>query len=278
MYKIHKESILNIIRNSNYSEINSKAAEMSFYLILSLFPFLMFTISSIVYIPIIHLNKYILILQNIMPESAYELISSIIVSAIDNRSLSFLVMSFILTMWTLSRSVVALIKATNRAYRMKETRSYFKTLKIALLFTIILLLLIFSSMIFLVYGEKIGFFIFNLIGLDKIFIKIWNLCRYTIGITTVIIIFLSLYIYAPNKKISIKEALPGAIVSTFGWLIVSFVYSYYTNNYARYDVVYGSISGIIVLMTWMYLSSWAMLVGLEVNARLYFRRHVKSKL
>ncbi|RDY28393.1 YihY/virulence factor BrkB family protein [Romboutsia weinsteinii] len=272
---ICKDTILKIIRNSYYSDINSKAAEISFYLILSLFPFLMFTISTIVYIPVIHLNKYILLLQNIIPPSAFELIYSIINSARDNRSLSFIIMSFILTMWTSSRAVVALIKATNRAYRMKESRSYIKRLRIALIFTLILLLLIFSSMIFLVYGEKLGYFIFNLIGLDNIFMKIWNICRYTGGITTVIIIFVSLYVYTPNKKIMMKEALPGAIVSTFGWLIVSFGYSYYTNYYARYDVIYGSIGGIIVLMTWMYLSSWAMLIGLEVNARIYLRRSLK---
>lgn len=270
---INIKNIINVIKNSNYSEINSKAAEVSFYLLLSIFPFLIFTISSIVYIPIIHLNRYINLLKNIMPESAYNMVASIINSAIENRSFSFLLMSFFLTVWTTSRAVRALIKGINRSYNLIEDRSYFKVLKIALIFTIILLLLIFSSMIFLVFGEKIGYFIFNLIGLNKIFIGVWNICRYTIGVITVIIIFMSLYMYTPNKKIKVKEAIPGAVVSTFGWILVSLIYSYYTNYYANYEVIYGSIGGIIVLMTWIYLSSWAILIGFEVNSILYFRRN-----
>lgn len=273
MLKVEKRNIANVLQTSNYTEINSKAAEMSFYLLLSFFPFLIFTISSIVYIPIIHLNKYIRLLENIMPSSAFNLISSIIQSAIDNRSLSFLIMSFILTLWTVSRSVKAFIRTINKSYRVKETRNFFKVCSIAFLFTIILLLLIFSSMIFLVYGEKIGYIIFKLIGLNRIFIRVWNICRYTIGITTIIIILISLYTYTPNKKVYIKDAIPGALVSTFGCLLVSFIYSYYSNNYTNYEVIYGSIGGVIALLTWLYLSSWAILIGSEVNAKLYFRKY-----
>ena len=267
-----KGSIKNIIQRSNYNEINSKAAEMSFYLLLSFFPFLIFTISSIVYIPIIHLNKYIILLQNIMPNSAFNIVSSLIYSAIDNRSISFLIMSFMLTVWTSSRGIKALIRGTNKSYRVKETRSFFKVSVIALLFTIILLVLIFSSMIFLVYGEKVGYLIFKFIGLNKIFINVWNICRYTLGVIMVIIILISLYKYTPNKNIKTSEAVPGAIIATFVWLTISFFYSYYANNYSNYEIIYGSIAGIIVLMTWLYLSSWALFIGSEVNAKLYFRR------
>lgn len=131
-------------------------------------------------------------------------------------------------------------------------------------------------MIFLVYGEKIGYFVFELIGLNNIFIKVWNVIRYSVGITTVIIMLVSLYRYTPNKKVSIRDVVPGSIVATFAWLLISFVYSVYANNFSNYEVIYGSIAGIIVLMTWLYLSSWALFIGSEVNAKLYFRRK-KSK-
>lgn len=274
--KADRYSIINYFKESNYSDINSKAAEMSFYLLLSFFPFLMFTISSIVYIPILHLNRYIEILKNMMPESAFNLAYSIINSAIANKSSSFIIMSFFLTVWTSSRAVRAIIRGANKSYNVKETRSYIKVFIIAFLFTIGLLLLIFSSMIFLVYGEKIGYFIFGFIGLDKIFMDVWNICRYTIGVSTIVIILISLYKYTPNKKISLKEATPGAIVATLGWIIVSFSYSYYSNYYANYEIIYGSIGGIIVLMTWLYLSSWAILIGCEVNARLYYYKNKKK--
>jgi membrane protein len=70
---------------------------------------------------------------------------------------------------------------------------------------------------------------------------------------------------------SIKEALPGAILSIFGWMLISFIFSFYANNYANYQVIYGSIGGIIALLTWFYLNSWVILIGCEINAFIYYK-------
>lgn len=276
MKKLNVEYIRYFFRKFNYSEINSKAAEMSFYLLLSIFPFLIFTISIIVYIPTFHLNKSILIIKNVIPESAFNIILSIINSAIENKSLGFLILSFIFTLWTSSRGIRSLIRWMNKSYKVQETRSFFKVCIISFIFTVSILVLIFSSIILLIYGELIGYFIFNLIGLNSIFMYIWNILRYIVGVSTLIIILINLYKYTPNKNIKIKDVIPGAIIATLVWLIISFFYSYYTNNYSNYEVIYGSIGGIIVLMTWLYLSSWSILIGLEVNVRLYFRK-LKSR-
>lgn len=261
-----------LMEYSNYREINSKAAEISFYLLLSFFPFLIFTLSLVVYTPIIKLSKYIYLLKKILPQSAFNVVSSLMQSAIENRSFSFLILSFILAMYTMSRAVLSLIRGMNKSYNIRETRPYFEVLFISLVFVIMIVVLIFTSMIFLVFGEKLGSFLFNIIGLDQYFMYIWNLCRHIVGIITVIIILMNLYKFTPNKKLSFKEVLPGAIVSTLCWLIASFCYSFYSNNFARYDIIYGSLGGIIVLMTWVYLSSWTILIGCEINARLYKRK------
>ena len=272
MKKLNTKYISDIIRKSNYIEINSKAAEISFYLLLFIFPFLIFTISTIVYIPIFTLNKSILIMKNIIPESAFNIIISIINSAIENKSLGFLISSFILTLWTSSRLIRTLIRWMNKSYNVKETRSFIKVSVISFIFTLSILVVIFSSTILLVFGKIIGYFIFNLIRLDSIFIYIWNVLRYIVGILTIIIIMINLYKYTPNKSLKIKDVIPGSIISTLVWLSISFFYSYYVNNFSNYEFIYGSIGGIIVLITWLYLSSWSILIGLEVNAQLYFKR------
>lgn len=272
MKKLNTKYISDIIRKSNYIEINSKAAEISFYLLLFIFPFLIFTISTIVYIPTFTLNKSILIMKNIIPESAFNIIISIINSAIENKSLGFLISSFILTLWTSSRLIRTLIRWMNKSYNVKETRSFIKVSVISFIFTLSILVVIFSSTILLVFGKIIGYFIFNLIRLDSIFIYIWNVLRYIVGILTIIIIMINLYKYTPNKSLKIKDVIPGSIISTLVWLSISFFYSYYVNNFSSYEFIYGSIGGIIVLITWLYLSSWSILIGLEVNAQLYFKR------
>lgn len=271
-FQTYSKKIKFFMEYSNYREINSKAAEMSFYLLLSFFPFLIFTISLVVYTPMIKISKYIFLFKKILPSSAFNIVSSLIQSAIENRSFSFLILSFMLAMYTMSRAVLSLIRGMNRSYNIRETRPYLEILFISLVFVIMIVVLIFTSMILLVFGEKLGSFLFNLIGLDQYFMYIWNLCRYIVGIITIIIILMNLYRFTPNKKLSFREVLPGAIVSTLCWLVASFCYSFYSNNFARYDIIYGSLGGIIVLMTWVYLSSWTILIGCEINARLYKRK------
>ena len=270
--KKYSNKIRFFLEYSNYKEINSKAAEISFYLLLSIFPFLIFTISLVVYAPIIKLSKYILLLKKIIPDSVFNIITSLVSSAIENRSFSFLILSFILAMYTMSRAVQSLIRGMNKSYNIRETRPYFEVLFISLVFVVMLIVLIFTSMIFLIFGESLGAFLFKLIGLDQYFMYIWNLCRYIIGIITVIIILMNLYRFTPNKKLTFKQVVPGAIVSTLCWLLATFFYSYYANNFAKYDIIYGSLGGIIVLMTWVYISSWTILIGCEINARLYKRK------
>lgn len=147
-FQSYRKKVRFIMEYSNYREINSKAAEMSFYLLLSFFPFLIFTISLVVYTPIIKLSKYIFLLKKILPLSAFNVVSLLIQSAIENRSFSFLILSFILAMYTMSRAVISLIRGMNKSYNIRETRPYFEVLFISLVFVIMLVVLIFISMIF----------------------------------------------------------------------------------------------------------------------------------
>ncbi|MDU6113641.1 MAG: YihY/virulence factor BrkB family protein [Paeniclostridium sordellii] len=273
-----KNSIKSNVQNSiiykriNLNDINSRAAAMSYYLLLSIFPFLIFMINLLGFIPIIHINKFLYSFDDLIPRTAFIMVQSIIDSAVSQKSISLTVMSFTFTLWSSSRAVRVFIKGINKSYNVLETRSFLKLIIISFYFTVELILLIVSSMVFLLYGEKVGYVIFKFLGLSKIFIPTWNLFRYSFVIAITIWIVSSLFRYGPNKKIPLIEAMPGAILSIFGWILVSVVFSFYTNNFSNYQVIYGSIGGIIALLTWFYLSSWIMLLGCEVNALIYYRR------
>ncbi|CEJ73868.1 membrane-associated ribonuclease BN-like (Rbn) [[Clostridium] sordellii] len=273
-----KNSIKSNVQNSiiykriNLNDINSRAAAMSYYLLLSIFPFLIFMINLLGFIPIIHINKFLYSFDDLIPRTAFIMVQSIIDSAVSQKSISLTVMSFTFTLWSSSRAVRVFIKGINKSYNVLETRSFFKLIIISFYFTVELIVLIVSSMVFLLYGEKVGYVIFKFLGLSKIFIPTWNLFRYSFVIAITIWIVSSLFRYGPNKKIPLIEAMPGAILSIFGWILVSVVFSFYTNNFSNYQVIYGSIGGIIALLTWFYLSSWIMLLGCEVNALIYYRR------
>ncbi|MEG2789608.1 MAG: YihY/virulence factor BrkB family protein [Romboutsia sp.] len=260
-----------IYKQININDVNSRAAAMSYYLLLSIFPFLIFMINLLGFIPMIHINKFLYSFDDLIPRTAFAMIQSIIDSAVNEKSISLTVMSFTFTLWSSSRAVRVFIKGINKSYSLIETRSFFKLIIISFYFTVELIVLIVSSMVFLLYGEKVGYLVFKFLGLSKLFIPTWNLFRYSFVIAITIWIVSSLFRYGPNKKITLIEAMPGAILSIFGWVLVSVVFSFYTNNFSNYQVIYGSIGGIIALLTWFYLSSWIMLLGCEVNALIYYK-------
>ena len=102
--------------------------------------------------------------------------------------------------------------------------------------------------------------------------------RYSIGIFVIIVVLVILYALAPNTRINAMDSIPGAVASTLLWIVVTYVYSFYVNNFSKYDVIYGSLGGVIVLITWIYLSSWTILIGSEVNARLLYKKRNKIKI
>ena len=158
--KDYNRKIKFLLEYSNYREINSKAAEISFYLLLSIFPFLIFTISLVVYTPIINISKYIFLLKKIIPNSAFNIVTSLIRSAIENRSIHFLFFSFILAMYTMSRAVIALIRGMNKSYNIRETRPYLEVLFMSLIFVIMLVVfIVFFYDIFSIW-RKVGIFYF----------------------------------------------------------------------------------------------------------------------
>jgi membrane protein len=268
--------IKNIYNRFSYHMVSSRGAEISFYLLLSFFPFLIFLITLISYIPVIHLNIYVF--SKFMPSSAYNIVLYIVNKAVSERSINFLILSFFMMIWSSTNGVRALIRGINKAYDLRESRSYFKVSTISLVFTAEIIFLIVFSLGLIIYGEKLGVFIFQFFGLERMFLFIWNSMRYIIWLLAMVFVFVSLYLYTPNHKISMGNAIPGAIVATIGWIIVSLIFSYYANNYGNYSLLYGSIGGIIALLSWIYLSSVIILIGAEVNAVFYFRNNKIIKI
>ncbi|WP_300277398.1 YihY/virulence factor BrkB family protein [Peptacetobacter sp.] len=269
---IDRNKLNHLFAKLNYSRLSSKSAEVAFFLTMSIFPFLMFTVSIVAYVPILQITKYMAMLEKVIPVKAIGFVDLVVKSAVDKRNTHYMIVSFCLTMWTFSRAVKALIKGMNTSFYSPETRSFMKVMMISMIFTLMLLILIFSTMTLLVYGEKIGIVIFKFLGFDEVFLNLWNITRYGAGTISTIIVFTLLYKYTPNIKLSTKMVAPGAVFATFGWFLMSYLYSYYTNHFSNYSAIYGSFREIIVLLTWLYFSSWVIVIGYEINARLYRRR------
>lgn len=258
----------NLIYNIRKDEVTAIGAQLTYYLILSIFPFLIFFLNVVGHTSLAIealLNDWIIVMPSETQTLLYRVIEEIRVSSSETL-LSF---SIILALWSGSLGISAIIRAINKAYNINKRRNYIRLKLLSLLFTIALVILLLIVLATLVFGEVIGNAIFTYIGAINVFYRIWNNSRKLIALASMIIIFALLYKYSimPKERRYIKlvHTLPGAIFATIGWIVASGIFSFYVNNFANYSKTYGSLGGVIVLLVWLYITSIMIVLGGEIN-------------
>ena len=259
-------------------DLLSTGAQVAFYLLLSLFPFLIFLVTLISYVPIVDFQESMQVLAALMPASAYEILQDIINQTIADRSGTLLSFGMLLALWSSTSGITSLVRGINRAYDQEETRRSWRIKAVSLYFTLELAAVIAVSFILIVLGKNLGTRVFHFLGFSDISLEIWIYVRFIIVAITSILVFVSFYHNTPNRRLSLREVIPGAVVASLGWISTSIGFSYYVNNLGNYSKVYGSLGGIIALLMWMYLSSISILMGAEVNASLMFSKTGGEKL
>lgn len=267
-FKAFLKSLLSRLKEDN---VTAMGAQVSYYLILSIFPFLIFFLNILSYTPVARDD----ILQNlivVLPADTQRIVSNLLVETISKSSDTLLSLGAITGIWAASKGLMALIRSLNKAYDVEEKRNYFELRAIAILFTLALLFLLVIVLSTLVFGEILGNKLFDFLGMTDNFIVIWRYLRILISLGSMILMFNLLYKFSPSirnsEKINFKHTLPGAIFATIGWIFTSALFSFYVNNFANYSKTYGSLGGIIVLLIWLYISSIIIITGGEINGTL----------
>lgn len=250
-------------------EVLAIGAQLTYFLILSIFPFLVMFLNIISYTPLVR-EDVLLNLTQYLPLEVQKLINGFAVEIIKTSSQGLLSIAAIFGLWTASSGISAVMRALNKAYDTEETRPFYTSKLLSIFFTIILLLSLTIVFLTLVFGEVLGNRLFAYFGLTDIFLRLWSTLRMLIPIVYMIFTFTVFYRFAPYTKnvhdVKLRNSLPGAIFTTLGWLTTSTIFSYYVNNFGRYTITYGSIGGIIILLIWLYISSVIIVLGGEVNA------------
>lgn len=267
------DKIVFFIVKVNNDDIFALGAQLAYYLILSFFPFLLFLL-TIVGFSRLNTAEILVGLSTILPISVYGLIETTVVEVVETQNAGLLGASLILTIWSASSGFRAVIKGLNKAYDIKEKRTFIKRVIVGIVFTLALVLVIMLTLAMLVFGEILGEQLLKIVPFKEVIKSIWNISRYLIVVFMMVLIFASIYRYTPAKKVPWREVYSGAIVSTLGWIIVSLGFSYYINNIANYSRLYGSVGAVFILMTWLYITSIILILGAEINS--VFRIGVKK--
>ncbi|EID42906.1 YihY/virulence factor BrkB family protein [Parageobacillus thermoglucosidasius] len=257
--------IREMARRFQEDEIPRLSAELAYYFLLSLFPFLIFLITLLAYLPIPH-EDLLSVIRQYAPKEAIHLVEANVHRVMDEQNGRLLSLSIIGAIWSASNGMNAIVRAFNRAYDVVENRPFLVARGMSVLLTLGMIVVIIVALVLPVFGKMIGLFLFSAFGFSATFLTIWNAMRWVISSLILFAVFTTLYYFAPNKKLRCANVVRGAIFATIGWIITSLAFSYYVNHFAHYAAMYGSLGGMIILMVWFYLSGMIIVLGGEMNA------------
>jgi len=246
-------------------DIPGLSAQLAYFFLLSLFPLLIFIFTLLPYLPIQH-HDFLGSIREFAPPQTMELIEKNVNYVMNNRNGGLLSFGVIGTIWSASNGIHALVRAFNKAYNVKESRSFIVSRGMAILLTVGMIVVFIVAVLLPIFGREIGVLLFSYLGFTKEFLHIWDMLRLAVSALILFLIFTGLYWIAPNVKLRCRSAFPGAGFATVGWILSSYALSFYVSNFNNFSLTYGSIGAIIVLLIWLYISGFIIIIGGEINA------------
>lgn len=260
---------------TNDDDIFGRAAQLSYYFLLALFPLLLFLTSLLGYFAQAgtelraELLRY---LATVVPGQASALINTTVEEVSKASGGGKLSFGLLAALWAASNGMGAICDALNVAYEVKETRSWWKVRLVAVLLTISLSVLILSALALVLFGGHIADWIAARLMYGQVFTAAWKIIQWVLVLAFVLLAFALIYYLAPDLKERRTWAwvTPGSVLAVLLWLLVSFAFRLYLHYFDSYSATYGSLGAVIILMLWFYLTGAAVLIGGEVNSEITF--------
>ena len=270
-----KEKIKKIGAILSKEELGILPASLTYYFVLAIIPIITITVliaSSFN----ISIDKVVTLINDILPYKA----SSFIIEIISGKGFDSNVGIFNLIAFIgATKGTYAIIKTANNLYKVKETDIIKDRIKSGLLLINILLLLIFLILV-PAFGESI----LNTIqkssyfsGLTNELVFIINLIKWPFTFFVIYFNIKFIYTLAPSKIVLSKHTTLGALITTILWLVSSVIFGYYLQYFANYDILYGNLSSIIILMIWLYVISYVFVLGMIINTNYYKNLYINRE-
>ncbi len=270
MLKALKGFVVDLGARSKRADIFSRSAQVGFYLIFSIFPFLIFIVSSFgIFLDQSSyyrtaLNQY---LQQLMPPSAFQLVREILIEVTTNSSSGKVTFGLIASLWSASAGLNALRFALNSAYEFVETRNFIFTRLLSILLTILISVSMTVAIAGVFYGWKLIQIFIESIGFDSPSETSLFIMERIITIGLMFFVFQLIYNILPNRKPFRWYIIsPGAILGVALWILMSQGLKLYVQYFNSYNRTYGSIGALIILMLWLYIAALVVIVGGMINS------------
>src|SRR4051812_34638770 len=252
-------------------QLTTWAAALTYFGVLSLFPMLLALVSVLGVIGPSATQPLLDNLSNVAPGPAKDILTNVLTSLESNKggSTVALIIGLAAAIWAASGYIGAFMDASNNVWDVPEGRPIWKKIPVRLAVTVVLLILLTITSLAIVFtgpvAEKVG----NLIGLGPTFVTVWGIVKWPVLLLIVSFMISLLYWACPNvKQPGFPWVTPGGLLAVVLWLIASALFALYVANFGSYNKTYGSLGGVIVFLTWLWITNIIILLGAEFNSEM----------
>lgn len=251
--------------------ITDLAATVTYYGILSLFPFLLMLVAlaSVIVTPD-QAQAIVKQLGEVAPGPATQILGDRIRQLGGQSSVGLLGVGALLALWSASGGVMALIGALNRCYDVKEQRPWWKVRGLAILMTLVSGVLALAAALAAVAAAPLADWIGGPIGTAITWLRL------PIAGAVMMFLWALLYYTLPDAEQSFKFITPGSVLGVVLWVVASWGFSRYVSSFGSYDKTYGSLGGVIVFLTWLWITNIIVLLGAELNSEMERSRQIRA--
>ena len=248
--------------------ITSRAASISYSVFLAIFPFLIFLFTIIPFIPIDNFQQSLLgIIKDFMPSMAYESVRETIIDIVTRPRSSLLILNLILTLYFSTNGVNSLIEAFNNTYHALETRSSIKQYLVSLAIVLINSFLLIIAIGLITFGSTLFAWILPAsIQNSMIVVTLLQILRWLVILGLLLMAISLIYYLAPVRQKSFRFFSAGSMLATFLIVITTLGFNFYVDNFSSYNVLYGSLGTLMIVLVWIYINAISLIVGFELNA------------
>ncbi len=269
------------IREFQDDDITDRAAALTYYSVLALFPALIALVSivGLVADPRTVTDSLDQIVSDLGPASASETFSGPIRSITSNRGAAgvLFVVGVVGALNAASSYVGAFIRASNVIYEVEEGRPFYKLRPLQMLVTLVCVIMLALVAVALVVTGPLAEAVGDAIGIGSAVVTVWDIAKWPVMALIITLIFSLLYYATPNvKQPKFKWFTMGGLLALVVWIIASALFAFYVSNFSSYNKTYGSLAAVVVFLVWLWISNVAVLFGAEFNAELERGRELEA--
>jgi len=260
-------------------QLTDRAAALTYYGVLSLFPALLAAVSILGLFGTQALTPLIENLSTLAPGAVRDLLIQALrnLESSQGGALLFTLIGIALALWSASGYVAAFTRASNVIYGIPEGRPIWKLLPLRLVVTMVLVVLLALSATIVVFTGDLARRAGDLVGLGDTAVTVWNIAKWPVLLLAVILMLAILYRTTPNvRHPGLGWITPGSAVAVLLWLIFSAGFALYVANFGSYNQTYGAVAGVIIFLIWLWLSNLAIMFGVELDSELVRGRAIAT--